>query len=331
MNQKEQLVDIALLRCFATFSLVVWHSYCPYICWDIADTPLNSIYTALFTRLIPSANMPLFTILAGYLFSYLYREKKKYKDFKVFLFNKTKRLLIPFFILGTLISLLEYGKDLTDFLYGTPNHLWYCLMLFYVFIICWLVETYLNSNINILLGCLSLVVVSLTGPGALSIQSYGGLFLPVYYYGYFVVGFIFRKYQNNISFIDNKWPFLASTFIYIASVAFNRGGFVPIVNISYFLMLFYFVNFDSVKSALNKEKSQSIILLFSKLSFGIYVFHQWIIWNLTREPACLSYLQPILERHFIIAPIMMVLLVFTISSALTYLSLKTKIGRFLLL
>lgn len=330
MNQKDQLNDIAVLRCIATVSLVVWHSYCPFICWDIANTPLNGIYTALFTRIIPSANMPLFTILAGYLFSYLFLEKNKYREFKGFLLNKIKRLLIPFFVLGTLISLLEYGKDLTDFLYGTPNHLWYCLMLFYVFIICWIVETYFNSTINIFLGITSLIVVAFTGPGALSIQCYGGLFLPVYYYGYFVFGFIFRKNLPNISLINGKLILLLGGIIYIVTVAFNRGFCVPIVSISFFLVLYYFVNNDCVKRILNKEKSAAIISLFSKLSFGIYVFHQWLIWNLTREPHCLNYLRPLMEKHYVLEPILMVIVVFSISSILTFGALKTKLGKFLL-
>ena len=121
-----RLADVTLLRSIAVISLVMWHCYCPYISWNMAVEV--GIYSRLLTNIIPDANMPLFTFLAGYLFCYLFEEKGKYKEFKSFLISKINRLLIPFLVLGTLMNLTMYGKDRVDILYGQPNHMWYCLI-----------------------------------------------------------------------------------------------------------------------------------------------------------------------------------------------------------
>lgn len=93
---KDNNYFVATLRCIAIISLVVWHSYCSYVRWGIAETPLNGFYTNLFKCVIPDANMPLFTFLAGFLWGYLYHEKGKYRNFSSFFFKKVNRLLIPF-------------------------------------------------------------------------------------------------------------------------------------------------------------------------------------------------------------------------------------------
>lgn len=329
-QKKNQLLDIAFLRCVATFSLVVWHSYCSYICWDVADTPLNTFYTNVFTRVIPDANMPLFTILAGYLFYYLFNEKGKYKEFKPYFFNKVNRLLIPFLVLGSVINLCEYGKNITDILYGTPNHLWYCLMLFYVYIVFWIVERYLGTKINFLLAIISIVLVTYFGTGALSVRLLGGIFLPIYYYGYFFIGYIFRKYQGKLT--DRKTVLLIlAVSLYLSCSLLDISRLIVVISVSYFILLYYIANTQRVKSIIGGGKISNVISVFSKYSFGIYVFHQWILWNLTREPHCLSIVKPLLETHYVTAPIILVITVFAVSWLLTHYSLKNKSRTILLI
>lgn len=253
MNNKQQLNDVALLRCFATFSLVIWHTYCSYICWGIADSPLNSFYRYLFTSIIPDANMPLFTILAGYLFYYLNVEKGKYNDFKSFFRNKVNRLFIPFVILGTVINSLEYDKELIEIVYGLPNHLWYCLMLFYVYIAFWVVEKYFGTKINAIIALTSLTIVAYTGSGALSHRFIGGLFLPAYYYGYFYIGFIVRKRKDILHAHDNILFAIAFLFFFFATIIHNHH-LIAITSVSYFAVLYVLSNTKRVQVAIGGAK-----------------------------------------------------------------------------
>ena len=330
MTEKENLIDIAILRCFATISLVVWHTYCSYICWDVADTPANQLYRMVFTRIIPDANMPLFTILAGYLFHYLFVEKGKYQNFKKFLHNKINRLLIPFLVLGTAMNLTQYGKAITDIIYGVPNHLWYCLMLFYVYIAFWLIEQYCGTKVNKILSIFSLVLVTIVGLGAISHRVIGGLFIPAYYYCYFFFGFYFRKNIKKWKLLNGKYTIILVITVYLFSTIDQH--LIALTSISYFLLLYTLVNTLVFSTHLNKRRELTDhINMFCKYSFGIYVFHQYILWNLTREPHCLLYIKPLLEKYYIIAPIILVMMVLSISYLLTHYSLKTKLGRFLLL
>lgn len=170
-----KLSDIVILRVIAVMTLVMWHCYCSYIHWNIAITPANGFYKTLFTTVIPDANLPLFTFIAGYLFYFIRVEKKRYIQFEDFLLNKVHRLLIPFLILGTIINLLEYGKNFIDVFYGLPNHLWYCLMLFYVYTMFWIIDRYMGNKWNLAMAIVSSCVVC-TGIGPFAIKILGGHF-----------------------------------------------------------------------------------------------------------------------------------------------------------
>lgn len=209
----KRLDDVALLRVLAVVTLVAWHSYCSYICWGIAETPLNEVYTWLFAFFVPDANMPLFTFLAGYLFCYLFKYKGKYLEFKPFLRNKIKRLLIPYLILGFVINMTQIGRQNPfELVLGTPNHLWYCLMLFYCFVACWLLENR-NKRLNISAMCLSFLLVIVAG-GRTIISSPLGIYMPCYYYGYFYAGFLTFQYKEKIlAAVKKYFAFLLLAYI----------------------------------------------------------------------------------------------------------------------
>lgn len=74
----------------------------------------------------------------------------------------------------------------------------------------------------------------------------------------------------------------------------------------------------------------NIIFQIGKYSFGIYVFHQWIIWNITRVPSILSQIQPLMIKYDIFFPLVLFIFIFILSFLLTKISVKTKIGKYLL-
>ena len=328
-----RLDDVTLLRCVAVISLVVWHTYCPITCWGCWSTEFSGRYWWLLTRIIPDANMPLFTFIAGYLFSYQITNDK-YTDFNGFFKNKVHRLLIPFVILGAGINLLEYGKDISDMLYGGPNHLWYCLMLFYCYILCWFVEKKCGKWLNyfIMAGsfCVALYYGSVWSLWHTKIP--GGWEFLLFYYGYFYLGFVLFNYRERLF---GNWMFISLYIVlYLVSCAcqfqFPYLTIVPIRSISYMLLLFALAN------VLTKNRGEQFVKnkLIAKLnyySFGIYVFHQWIIWNVSHIPTSKEIIRPIMETHYIIAPICFFVIVLLLSIGLTHYSLKTKIGRFLFL
>lgn len=324
-----RLDDVSIIRCIAVLSLVVWHSYCPII-FGFWPTPLSDTYRSVLLRLIPDANMPLFTFLAGYLFCYQLG-KGKYSEFRSFFTNKSHRLFIPFLVLGTITNFTQYGKHISDMLYGDPSHLWYCLMLFYAFIICWLVEKKVGSWLNYILMVLSLGIAFYYG----SVWSLwhkivpGGWEFVVFFYGYFYLGFLMFKYRDRLFF--NKWMILLYLACYICFCICHLpyGSVIPLRSLSYIMLLFALTNV-LINGGGEQFAQSKLILILNQYSFGIYVIHQWMLWNASRIPFVSNFIRPFVETHYIIAPICIIVVVLMMSMVFTHYSLKTKVGRYLL-
>lgn len=315
--QTKNLNEVIWLRVFAIFTLVAWHSYCSYICWGIADSPLNESYTWLFRFIAPIAQMPLFTLLSGYLFCYLHKECGKYKDFKGFLTNKARRLLIPYLVLGFIINMTQLQRmHPVDLFWGTPNHMWYCLMLFYCFIICWFVENKIGRWFNYILAIASFAFVFYYGGQYLE-KSPFGIFIPAYYYCFFYFGYVVYT-QKDFVFKYAKYLLPCIFVVYLIAV-WKGGHFQGIAAVAFALILLY------ITSCIRQDPPLWIKTI-SKYSFGIFVFHQWIIWNVTRW----DRMSVIINEHYVLFPILLFISVFSVSFLLTHFLLETKVGRFLL-
>jgi hypothetical protein len=331
-NTQNRLLDVVYLRCIAILSVVAWHSYCPYICWNIAETPMSNIYRTVFRFIAPDANMPLFTFIAGYLFCCLLKYKGKYQKFSDFAKSKVRRLLIPFLVLGTIINLTEPQKNIVDLFYGKPNHMWYCLMLFYCFIGCWFVEKKAGSRWNIGLMLTSFVAVAVFGGGALGPNTPLGIWLPVYYYGYFYVGFLVYDKRETLLIFFNKKSIMLLMIAFLTS-AYLGWRLLIITTLSFLLLAWILVNKNQFAISKFIESNKMFLRFITKLdkySFGIYVFHQWIIWELTRTECIIDKLQPVFIEHDVLSPMILFVCVVIVSFTFTHFSLKTKIGKSLL-
>lgn len=93
------LFYISFLRVFAVLVVVFFHCYQMLYSGHIGpvkDLYHETYYTIVQCGLIQIA-MPLFTVISGYLFGYLY-EKGKYHGFIELLKKKALRLLLPYFV-----------------------------------------------------------------------------------------------------------------------------------------------------------------------------------------------------------------------------------------
>ena len=142
-NRGGQLINVNFIRVYALISLVVWHSLCIYLGWgaylpmiqeQVGDTIITKVYRLFALIFIPDANMPLFTAVSGFVYSYLYYQKEKYRLFRGLVVSKTKRLFIPYCVIGTFVVFTIYDWSFTSILMGEAHHLWFCLMLFWCFI-----------------------------------------------------------------------------------------------------------------------------------------------------------------------------------------------------
>lgn len=86
-----------------------------------------------------------------------------------------------------------------------------------------------------------------------------------------------------------------------------------------FFLVTWFIELGFIKESTLTSK-------ISKYSFGIYVFHHWIAWDLYH----LDSIKSLFESNYIITAGICTILILILSVLLTKYSLKTKIGKYLL-
>lgn len=318
---KEKLTNIEYIRFYALITLVIWHSICVYTGWQARLPEITSALStsdipqwwAKFAYLfIPDAQMPLFTIISGFIYSYLYHFKNKYRDLKNLIQNKIKRLLIPYFIIGTIVVSTIYDWPLSTIYTGEAHHLWYCLMLFWCFIAVGIFDR-CPPKVKVLIIILSIALQYIKPQ--INIL---GLHRFFSYFPYFIFGYYLSLYY---SIIKKNIHFSIPLILYfIFSYLIHINFFSTTIRCCLFAcFLLCCIPMDI--------KPNKIITLLSKYSFGIYVFHEWFLWNIAHLP----FMKDFIIQHTILYPIIIFIIVFTISTILTHLSLKTKIGKYLLL
>lgn len=269
-NTKE-LNDVIWIRVLAIISVVAWHSYCSYICWGVAHSPLDAFYGRVFAVVAPIANMPLFTFLSGYLFCYLYKYCGKYKDFKGFLNNKVRRLLIPYLVLGFIITMTTLNDmHPVNLFWGIPNHMWYCLMLFWCFIVCWLVEKSNYKWLNYLLALASFCFVIFYGAEYTN-KSPLGVFMLAYFYCFFYLGYMVFSKREIIINVIMRWSWPIILVFYLVTMRYTCGGHLLGVRaVLWVLLLLFIVNKIKIDPPNWMKRLQSTVLEYMFFMIGLY-------------------------------------------------------------
>lgn len=338
MEQKPNITVVDYVRFIATISIVMWHcSICPIAHWGIVDHDMfqeSAIFMPMKifqTLFFPEAVMPLFTFISGFLFSFLIA-KGKYGEFKLFLWNKTQRLIIPFFILGTLVTITSYDRYISDIPWGEGSHLWFCAMLFWCFMIMWPVvkltpERYNKETLYLVLSLCIILQLYYGSNWTMEFRLPLGLHNSLYFLGYFVAGYLFYTMPKLIAWLRKNIIFLA--IIYIACCLVILLG-LPVIGKVCTLIHNYLYSFLLValfsNCLLSNSKGSEFVKNVCKYSFGIYVFHEWISWNFCHIPL----VKGLINEHFIIFSVINFVCVFMLSYLITFLMMKTKIGKYLL-
>lgn len=141
---------------------------------------------------------------------------------------------------------------------------------------------------------------------------------------------VFKYKQNFLEY--RSLTIIVSCLVYLLTVFAEIGHLIFFKCLSYILILmFVCCYFEDKKSICGSEKVWNAVEKISYCSFGIYVFHQYILWNITRIPHCVYFIKPYMEGYYVLFPILLFVFVFTVSYGITHFSLKTQIGRYLLL
>ena len=173
---------------------------------------------------IYSFHMPLFFLISGFLFSLTNPEMKQACTGK-FIWKKTKRLMVPYIVLGTIIFVVKFALSglshavreftVANFFkmfvipfanYSTIGHLWYVFTLYVIFLFMLgiiFIRLLSESNIKLIVVTIGLWLLCYFVP----YMSFLNLTSVLYYAPFFVIGILLqRNYQAlSVLFENRNW------------------------------------------------------------------------------------------------------------------------------
>ena len=242
MRQKQNIEWINSVRVFTLLLVILGH--CNYYTINtpyggITNFPEDGYYCHSFnaittvTRFIYSFHMQVFIALSGMCFSF---SKLQHAPIRTLISNKSKRLLVPFFVVTTFLSvplkyIVGYWSNSTSPLYDIViglfflikgnSHLWFLIALFNIFILYYFIFKYFKKTNPFIWGILfffSLYVSPLIGS---KIGLGFGISCALKFLLYFSLGFMSFNWFNkkNIRFIT---ILLSWIFMFICFYLYNR-------------------------------------------------------------------------------------------------------------
>ncbi|MBE6650785.1 MAG: acyltransferase [Ruminococcaceae bacterium] len=296
-SRQTELSNCNFVKTVLMLVVVLYHSILYWSGdWFIGEPVYAASGLATLAKWMNSFHIYAFALVSGYLFYYLKYEKCKYDKFLPFVFNKVKRLLIPyaFIALVWVIPFAIYYFDYSvwdvviKFGFGvSPNQLWFLLMLFGVFVIFHpLSNFFAKNNIGGVVLLIAFYGISLVGQRLL--PNIFQIFRVCGYITQFWLGFKIRQYG---SFYLKKIPMLVWIFVDVVLYAMYcvisemSGIIFKLLNYGVgFLLhivgaLMAFIVLQKLAEHI-KYKNSKLFVFFSKNSMPVYLLHQQVVYVL---------------------------------------------------
>ena len=340
-SYKIRLDEITIMRAILALLIVFMHSF---TCYNGGwAEPKGFIQIPLYkwlSRFSFAFTLQGFVFISGYLFAFQRITLNREEKFKKLIYNKFKRLIIPSIIFSVVYFVVFYEyKGVLRAVYEIINgcgHMWYLPMLFWCFIGAWFL---LQLNIADRWKLLFLMLINLIAIYPLPFQLSRTANFLVYFYG----GYLTYKHRHlllrrlNLNNLLVFWIIFLVTFIVlrqfrdVLEVASSVSTLKSLLNkiISRFfgfiyswtgLLAFYATAILYIK----KHQLSKLIQCVATCSFGIYLFQQFILQFLYYKTDFSSLVGP----YWL--PWCGFVFTMVLSFLLSFLLLKTKVGRFLI-
>lgn len=292
-----KLDNIALLKVIMMLLVVFYHA-CMFFTgnWFVKVEPVyEAKYIAELAYWLNTFHVQTFTMASGYIFYYLRYSCGKYRDLKSDLKKRCFKLIIPYITTSICwvipISIFFYGLNLKqlfkDYVLGiSPSQLWFLLMLFWVWLFFYffsdkIVVSWKSMIIFFVFSCLCSGILVVLGINCLQINT-----AIKYSVFFFFGGFLF----HNKIFIKKRYLLL----LFIVSLIAYYGLYImlDVDCVVIEVMLYWYKTFVSILEIFVMVCTVQHILLNERIaiflkkftdtweqsSFGIYLFHQQIIY-----------------------------------------------------
>lgn len=332
-KRKGKLYDVAILRVFCILVVVFFHCY--QMMWAEAHFPLTiTVYKDLYFKGVEcgaiSVAMPLFVFISGYLFYYLLMSGK-YSTWRNLLQKKGLRILLPYVVFSLFFMITTDSWNLMSLLRGSFWHLWFLPMLFWCFIFGYgLYKVKLKVYMEVIL------ITILFGGALISgfFLKWFGLSKINYWFYWFYLGMLCFKYRETIYFYLGKYKL--SILLLLCSIAIIVLFPVEYGNVAWYINLAVtccIVSLSCLMSGIDWSKYEltTPVVKFSAYSFGIYIWHNWVaLMLISNTSKQLFGLPELAANHVVLFPLCFSLITLAISWTLSWMMMKTKVGKFLI-
>lgn len=218
MEVMKKREDIVTIRAIAIMLVAFGHSIILYSsAWNLYETSVQAPVLDHLKNVINVLQMPLFFSVSGFclVFTLLRGGDAASLDARSFLWNKCKRILLPFLVVGFLwllpIRLLLHYPGyrnqsivkviVKDLLWGSDNgHLWFLPTLFLMLTVSLILIKICGTGIrlDIAMGVLGVLTLALFGFAHTLVAWNTYLLQFTNYYFFFAMGFIYHRYEQLI-------------------------------------------------------------------------------------------------------------------------------------
>lgn len=350
-----RLGEVLPMRALAIVLIVMYHSFIVYIGeWD---RPAGFVQVGVYywlAKFAISFSLELFTFISGYIFSM--QQSRSPMPFGRFALKKLRRLFVPTLIFGVLYVILIDGisadKGVLDYVLrigGGAGHLWYLPVLFVIFIVSYFLvkldRRYVIAAFLLFLlatpfshmmaypaaflmgflvyGNMQRVDAVMTRPGYIAAAS-----------ALFVALFIFYVSADGAEWTSRLNGELVKRVLRLAKIVASLCAVMAVYGVCKRCSSAGVpapdapsvpdVPFVSVAPSVSGQTPGRLVRLISENSFGIYIFHQFVLRLLLFRTAFPALVGPLW------LPWLSLLIAFSLSLALTLLVRSFPAGRRLL-
>ena len=310
--------------------IIVFHSLCFYCGrWTYLDA-IDIPFWSRIAYYLNEIDLNMFVFISGYLYGYLYIYRNKYRHPAEVIRNKFVRLLIPYCLWGTFMVLVYPWYNWKNMLYGV-SHVWFLLMLFWVFTITVVLQLLNAQRLKFTrqLG-IALIVAGYIFWFAYSKYVGNADFLCIsrslYYFAAFMIGYLCAKLQTGWLMPGPYFIVLPVAAVLLALLLwFHWPVYYAVIKLM--MSLCAYAICVSLLIILSKttisETTRKRVQLIERLSMGIYIFNQIVLDTVLSFPVLHEWF----KAHWTIGPFIMFLIGFFPPMFLSYVFNKYKILR----
>lgn len=239
---------------------------------------------------IYSFHMPLFFLISGYLFSHTNKQFETIQSGK-FLWKKVKRLLVPYFVLGTVIYFIkfafaglshasrEFSVGEFFFMFMAPNnpnstlgYLWYVFTLFVIFCVVVAISK-CRINLKTVVSNLIIMVAGMLVLHFMPQTDWLNIYAVLCYLPFFLVGILFNQYEERFLRFVKTGGGKTTALLLISTILLTYYPIYLPFGLAYYVraVVGIWMSMSLCCWMLNHQNVSQFFLPFSKNTYSIYL------------------------------------------------------------